>query len=311
MNRLSQAEQFLLDQIRAGDSDAWGQFVQRYQGRLIAFARQRMRSPSDAEDVVQETFLNFVRGMDRFRGEASLETYLFTICRRRMINWSRGKRANLCLLEDVMTSDGDDAGPVTAADELTADDPTASFYARRNEAHHSHQAALTDALTALIDDLKRNLNFRDLKIVEMLFYCRLRNKDIAEIAGVKQNHVAVTKHRCLKEITDAVQRAIDPGQSGTSASETGILPLDDADAMLSETWRSHRLSCLKRSTIGAHLLGTLEPEWDDYVRFHLQRLGCQFCLANLADVQAQTAQDDVQQLHERICQSTVGFLHKP
>src|SRR5690606_13602297 len=35
---------------------------------------------------------------------------------------------------------------------------------------------------------------------EMLFYCQLRNKDVAGVAGVSENQVALCKHRCLNEI---------------------------------------------------------------------------------------------------------------
>ena len=38
----------------------------------------------------------------------------------------------------------------------------------------------------------------------MLFFCQLRNKDIAALAGVSENHVAVIKHRSLKQISAQV-----------------------------------------------------------------------------------------------------------
>jgi len=310
MSHLSQAEQYLLDQIRAGSGEAWSQFVDRYEGRLIAFARRKLRTAADAEDVVQETFMNFVKALGAFREQSSLETYLFAICRRRIINWTRGKNATICLLQDVLPSE-DASGSGNAVDQLAAGDPTASWYVRRDEAHELHARALSAAMRDLIDGLKRSLSFRDLKVVEMLFYCRLRNKDIAQIAGVRENSVAVTKHRYLKQISDRVADELRSGQADRMASGSSAPPLDNADAMLSEIWRAHRLSCLKRSTVGAYLLGTLEPAWHDYVAFHLERLGCQFCQANLEDLQAQTRDDATRQLQDRILQSTVGFLRKP
>jgi RNA polymerase sigma factor (sigma-70 family) len=304
---LTEAEQYLLDQIRQGRPQAWEQFVDRYQGRLEAFARSKLRTPADAEDLVQDAFMSFVQSLGAFRGQASLETYLFAILRRKIINWSRGRKSSICLLQDALPGGGqDDSGD--AADRLAAPDQTASWYVRRDEEHERRHQALAQAMQELVDGFKQSLNFRDLKITEMLFYCRLRNKDIANIAGVRENHVAVTKHRYLKQLVE--QMAAVSGDS-LSASDDSFLTAEGSDAMLCEIWQERRLSCLKRSTIGAYLLGTLERDWHDYVTFHLERLGCQFCRANLDDLRRQTADDGPRRLRDRIMESTVGFLRKP
>lgn len=310
MSQLTEAEQYLLDQIRHGEQNAWSQLVDRYQGRLIAFARSKTRDAVEAEDLVQDTFVNFVRGLASFRGQASLETYLFSILRRKIIDVYRGRRMSLCLLQDGLGTESDSAGS-SVVDDVPAPDPTASWYARREEDHDRKRNALAEALAAMIDGYKQALNFRDLQIVEMLFYCQVRNKDIAQAAGVTVNHVAVIKHRCLGELRDQVLRRL-PDSTDLADLFTGAdgpIP-EEADCMIARIWQEQRLSCPKRSTLGAHLLGTLEPAWADYVRFHLDVLGCRFCRANLEDLQQQTAVENVQRFRDRIMESTVGFLSK-
>ena len=83
MAELTQADRYLLEQIRRGDGDGWASLVSRYQGRLLAFARARLKQSADAEDIVQDTFFHFLKGLPNFREDASVETYLFTILRRR------------------------------------------------------------------------------------------------------------------------------------------------------------------------------------------------------------------------------------
>ncbi len=147
----------------------------------------------------------------------------------------------------------------------------------------------------------------------MLFFAQLRNRDIATIAGVAENHVAVLKHRALKQIRvhvedhDARRRERDPAVTAGGGDEGTD---DPPDALLSEIWQEQRLNCVKRSTIGSFLLGTLEEPWAGYVAFHLDRLGCRFCRANLDDLRRQTADDGGNRLRERILQSTVGFLRR-
>ncbi|HOB73157.1 MAG TPA: sigma-70 family RNA polymerase sigma factor [Phycisphaerae bacterium] len=322
-----EADRYLLDQIRAGSADGWSQLVERYQGRLLAFARGKLPRSADAEDLVQDTFVSFLTGLARFREDASLETYLFTILRRKIISWFRGKQTTICLLQDALPAADREAGS-GGADALPAAEPTASWYARRDEQDELHRAALSRAMRTIIDDYKRKLDFRHLQIVEMIFYCQLRNKDIARLAGVSENHVALCKHRCLNEIrtllaTDLGGGATLPGRMDGETGRQGDggtrrqgdedfrceeIPLNDA--LLSRIWQEERISCLKRSTIGAYLLETLEEGWRDYVKFHLDQLGCAYCRANLADLQEQTRTQPVRAFRDRILQSTVGFLSR-
>jgi hypothetical protein len=57
---------------------------------------------------------------------------------------------------------------------------------------------------------------------------------------------------------------------------------------LGAIWRRGRLSCPDRQQLGSYLLDALDPDLGDYVRFHLDVVGCPFCRANLADLQSKT-----------------------
>ena len=267
--------------------------MDRYQGRLLAFARSRLGNESDAEDAVQETFIAFLKSLGEFRGEASIETFLFVIVRRKIVDSLRGKRTNICSIRDASNLP---AGP-DAIERLPAQDPAVSWYVRRDEKQYLQREALIGALRGLIDECKQSGDLRTLEVIEMLFYCRLRNRDISQIAGVSENQVAQIKRRNLAQIRQHVERTL-PSEQFSPAS----------DSLLTEIWESQRLSCPKRNTVGAFVLGTLEPQWHQYVEFHLNRLGCGFCLANLEDIRLQSAGPASLQIHERIMQSTVGFM---
>jgi RNA polymerase sigma factor (sigma-70 family) len=264
--------------------------VERYQGRLLAFARSRLANKADADDLVQDTFISFLQGLKSFRDEASVETYLFTILRRRAIDLYRSRRNVVCSLQDTF----DDSRP-DAAGELPGREQTASWYVRKDEGSQKLRDGLATALSTLIERLKSEENFRDLQIVEMLFYAQLRNKDAAVVAGIDEKHVALIKHRCLNEIRAKVPAGL-PLES-----------LGESGSLLTEVWEQQRFSCPKRSTIGRYLLGTLEEPWYTHVAFHVTRLGCRFCGANLDDLKTQAAQTP-QVVHERVMQSTAGFF---
>ncbi len=311
MNALSEAERYLLDAVRRGDEQGWPQLVDRYQGRLLAFARSRVRNASDAEDRVQEAFIGLLRGLEKFRGECSLETYLFSILRRRIIDSHRGKTNSMCLLRDTLRGgDDEDAGPEAR---LPAPDLTASTYARNAEHRGELHRALAEAITDLVSGYKEALNFRELKVIELLFYAQLRNAQVGQAVGVEAGHVATIKTRSLSRIrkyllnrtpSDSPESPEAPGSSASPVSS------DPPEALLTEVWEDHRPSCPKRSTIGGYHLGTLEPAWQDYVDFHLNNLGCRFCLANLDDLKESEDRAHMDRLRQRVLQSTVGFLKK-
>jgi hypothetical protein len=83
-------------------------------------------------------------------------------------------------------------------------------------------------------------------------------------------------------------------------------------------WRRHRLSCPSREQMGSFLLGILPQEAADYVRFHLEEVGCRWCQANRSDLARQQAATNlrsapeaaVQSRRRKYFQSSAGYLRK-
>ena len=69
----------LLPALRAGDEEAFVALVTRYHASLKRVARAYVSTDAVAEDVVQETWLAAIEGLDRFEQRASLKTWLFHI----------------------------------------------------------------------------------------------------------------------------------------------------------------------------------------------------------------------------------------
>jgi RNA polymerase sigma factor (sigma-70 family) len=298
---VTKGEQYYLDRIRQGDGQVWSDFVSRYQGRLLRFARAKLPQRADAEDVVQETFIAFLRSIARYRGECDLETYLFSLMRRKIIDSYRSAGARrVCLIQDTGETDSDEPAS-DLLDVMPSPVQTASWYARADEQYDKQKAALAEALSELVNGMKKALKLRDLQIIELLFYGQLPNKKVAGTMGLDEKAVALIKHRNLKQIRESVAQQ---KLSGEPSSE-------EFENLLTDLWENYRFSCPKRNTIGAYMLGTLEPDWHRYVEFHLNTLGCRFCRANLDDLQSQSHQTQQEAFQARIMESTVGFLHRP
>lgn len=69
----------LLARLKAGDEAAFGELVRRHQPSLIGVAMGFVDNRAVAEEVVQETWLAVIEGLDRFEGRSSLATWMFAI----------------------------------------------------------------------------------------------------------------------------------------------------------------------------------------------------------------------------------------
>ena len=72
-------ESQLLQQLSQGEPSAFEFIVREYGSYLLNVARQYVTNADDAHDVVQETYLNALNSVDKFRGEASLKSWLHRI----------------------------------------------------------------------------------------------------------------------------------------------------------------------------------------------------------------------------------------
>jgi RNA polymerase sigma factor (sigma-70 family) len=79
---------------RAGNPGAFEAIVDRYQGRLLGFCRQMLGSTEDAEDVLQEVFVNAYRAMLADEREINLRPWLYRIARNRCLNHLRKPTAD-------------------------------------------------------------------------------------------------------------------------------------------------------------------------------------------------------------------------
>ena len=80
--------------VREGNPGAFDTIVDRYQSRLLGFCRQMLGSTEDAEDVLQEVFVNAYRAMLADNRAINLKPWLYRIARNRSLNHLRRPKAD-------------------------------------------------------------------------------------------------------------------------------------------------------------------------------------------------------------------------
>jgi RNA polymerase sigma factor (sigma-70 family) len=89
-----QGDERLIAMARSGNAGAFETIVDRYQSRLLGFCRQMLGSTEDAEDVLQEVFVNAYRAMLADNREINLRPWLYRIARNRCLNHLRKPTAD-------------------------------------------------------------------------------------------------------------------------------------------------------------------------------------------------------------------------
>ncbi len=90
-NVSEQSEDELVDACRRGNLRAYERLYELHGGRMKSIAYHMLRSRSDAEDAVQETFLKVYRAMQNFSGASSLATWIYRILLNTCYDYGRKK----------------------------------------------------------------------------------------------------------------------------------------------------------------------------------------------------------------------------
>ena len=137
----SAADSDLAERIAQDDHGAFETLMRRYNGRLFRVARAILKDDSEAEDAVQDAYLDAYRHIDQFRGDARLSTWLTRIVvNQALMRLRRSRRDPVVVPFAAGAPDGMTAADVR--DETSESPPSAAL-----------RAELRRLLEARIDEL--------------------------------------------------------------------------------------------------------------------------------------------------------------
>ena len=200
MSSEKQSDAVLVQRIRDGETDAWGDLIARYEGRLLAFAESRLRRRDTSEDVVQESFVGFLNSLPNYDGQRPLESYLFTICAYKLTDHLRreGRRPALSLESLTSSEDGQWQLPGTSR--------PASSIARSGERKNIEEQALAAALREQVQHWMRRDDWTKIQCMELLFVRGRANKEVAEQLDLSEQQVANFKFDFLARLRNYVRK---------------------------------------------------------------------------------------------------------
>ena len=152
-------EDLFLEKLRRGDAAAYEQLVAEYSGDVYALLFRLTSDGEEARDLTQETFLRAFQSINRFRGDASLKTWIYRIAinqaRNRWRWWRRRKRDVTVSLD--ATSDERDRPLAATLPNDNSLSPEQETLAREREAQ------LRNALLELSSSYREAVILRDVE----------------------------------------------------------------------------------------------------------------------------------------------------
>ncbi|MEJ2186123.1 MAG: RNA polymerase sigma factor [Gemmatimonadota bacterium] len=170
----------LVEQARGGDRDALNALLSRHLADVYDVAYRVLGERDVAEDAVQEAFINAMRGLPRFRGDASFRTWLLRIAlntaRSALRRKNRRRESALMAVSDLASH-----GP----------DP--------------EEAAVTTTESERVHTLLAELPEKQRLAVTMRVFQGLSHREIAEVTGSTEGAVRVNYHLGIKRLKERMQ----------------------------------------------------------------------------------------------------------
>lgn len=193
MDGVGLSDEALLDDVAAGREDAFVALVARYQNSLLRLARSYVRDAALAEDVVQDTWLGVLRGVERFERRSAFRTWLFRILvNRAKTRGVREARYEPLEPESESPLDGhfDERGRWRA--------PPGIWHLTPERMAHSGEigSLIAQALTHLPEMQRRVVTLHDIE--------QLDSKEVCNILDITETNQRVLLHRGRTRIRAAL-----------------------------------------------------------------------------------------------------------
>jgi RNA polymerase sigma-70 factor (ECF subfamily) len=180
----------LVERSREGDAAAFTQLVTRHQRQIYRLALRMMGNEADAEEVLQEAFLNAFGKLGEFRGDAAFNSWIYRIAANcALMRLRRRRRAPDTISTDAEPSPDALMGPEFGPDGAYVEPPKSDWSMRADEALHNQQLgrAIEEAVANLSDEYRVVFLLKDVD--------GLSNEEIADSLGLSIPAVKSRLHR--------------------------------------------------------------------------------------------------------------------
>jgi len=153
----SLADKQIVQLINSGHEDAFPELYHRYSSDIYNYILRLVSKPNVAEDLLQEVFVAVWQGLDAFKQESSVKTWLFRISHNKTMSWMRTFYRNQEVDQDAT---------IDAVDGLAPDMQT-----------------LLSWRAEMVQEALNDLSANHRSVIELFYYHGLSYAEISEVIG--------------------------------------------------------------------------------------------------------------------------------
>lgn len=176
------SDQELIDRTLAGDGNAFGMLVERFQRRIYRVAYAVVRDESEADTITQDVFVQAYTHLAKFEGRAGLETWLTRIA----INRSRDSLRRRKFVSLFVRREDDEDSEVMIEPVDDRPDPERQF--------------LSGQLRVAIQRAEKKLSSQQKVIFRLRHYENLSLEEIADHLGLRAGTVRAHLFRAIHKV---------------------------------------------------------------------------------------------------------------
>ncbi|MBY0371950.1 sigma-70 family RNA polymerase sigma factor [bacterium] len=167
---MHKSDEELMILYQRGEFRAFEELYSRYAGRIYGYFKNRLSSPGEAEDLVQQTFLKFHQGRASYNGVLPLLPWLFSIARNLLVDYLRKHRPVTIEVEKLLAI-------AEKAVQEEAAEPTVTW----------------DSVMKLLPDEQR-------KLIQLRFDDGMSFEEIAKLSGINETSARKRVNRTVQSL---------------------------------------------------------------------------------------------------------------
>jgi RNA polymerase sigma-70 factor, ECF subfamily len=198
-------ERELIEALRRGDESAFARLVDEYGGTLLRVARMYVPTAAVAEEVVQETWIGVLKGIDRFEGRSSLKTWIFRILAN--IAKTRGERERRSIPFSAAAGAAADEPSVDPDRFLPAGDERARMWALGPAPWQEPEESLLSGETrgVILEAIER-LPPSQREVITMRDVEGWSSEDVRNALEISETNQRVLLHRARSKVRGAIEQ---------------------------------------------------------------------------------------------------------
>jgi RNA polymerase sigma-70 factor (ECF subfamily) len=202
-------ERRLVEGMRAGNEDAFSTLVNRFNASLLRLAALYVRDRAVAEEVVQETWLSVIQGIDRFEGRSSLKTWIFRILMNKAK--TRGVREGRSIPFSALASDKSGSA-VEPERFLDVGHPTwaGHWYQYPTDwTQGPEQRLVSKEVRQLIEQEVDSLRPSQGLVIRLRDIEGCSSEEVCALLGISDGNQRILLHRARSKVRAALERYLD------------------------------------------------------------------------------------------------------